>query len=257
MRVMLGFAGELPDLGGARFEAVIQRLADQFRPAPGQAWDRWEHRAADALVEFATNYEQVEVEGPTLAPRPLLVVEVPERGPATVAGIPLPDAMVEALRAQATIEAVLVDDTGVSVARGRGGSALSAKIARAVLLRDGHCRWPGCERRHGLQVDHLVPRSWGGSDGLANLAAVCAGGVDCHGLLAPTDPGCSPATPTNPTGSRGCRSPSGEPANPAPDHKPPDSAPPPRRKRTLTTEQQHVDAVRGRVSRLPRAATSG
>jgi hypothetical protein len=61
----------------------------------------------------------------------------------------------------------------------------AAKIVRAVLLRDGHCRIPGCEARHGLEVHHLRPRSWGGSDEISNLAAVCGSGGH-HGVLVPT-----------------------------------------------------------------------
>ena len=59
---------------------------------------------------------------------------------------------------------------------------MSDKRRRAVLRRDGHCRWPGCRRRLGLQVHHLVPSSWGGSDEVANLAAVCPAH---HALLIP------------------------------------------------------------------------
>src|SRR5262249_29876694 len=98
-RGMLQVRRALADVDGARFEAVIGRIAEQRRPAKGQPWAPWEHRAADALVELAERYEQVEV--PAAAPKPLLVVEVPLDGPAEIAGIPLPDAMVEQLRAQA------------------------------------------------------------------------------------------------------------------------------------------------------------
>ena len=48
-----------------------------------------------------------------MAVKPLLVVQVPLSGPAEVAGVPLPDAMVEQLRANASIEPVLVDETGI------------------------------------------------------------------------------------------------------------------------------------------------
>ena len=176
-RGMLGFAGELPDIDGARFEATINRMIDRMRPAKGEAWDSREHRAADALAELCTRFEHAAESASQ--PRPLLVVEVPLHGPAEVAGIPLPDAVVESLRANASIEPVLVDD-GVPVAHGTRRTALSPKIVRAVLLRDGHCRWPGCERRNGLQVHHLVPRSRGGGDELINLAAVCTGGGTGH-----------------------------------------------------------------------------
>jgi hypothetical protein len=58
-----------------------------------------------------------------------------------------------------------------------------------VLLRDGHCRCGTCDRRHGLQIHHLWPRSWGGTDDIANLAAVCTGGgTDHHTKLVPHGP---------------------------------------------------------------------
>ena len=58
-----------------------------------------------------------------------------------------------------------------------------------MRLRDGHCRWPGCDRLTGLQVHHLWPRSWGGDNEKTNLGTVCAGGAtDHHGQLAPQGP---------------------------------------------------------------------
>ncbi|MFI5047961.1 MAG: DUF222 domain-containing protein [Acidimicrobiia bacterium] len=198
---MLCVRGELPDLDGARFEATINRMVDRMKPAKGEAWDTRDHRGADALVELCERYEHVEV--PAASPRPLLVVEVPLHGPAEIVGIPLPDAMVESLRARASIEPVLVDDDAALVAGGVRGSALSPKIVRAVLLRDGHCRWIGCERREGLHVHHLVPRSWGGSDDPSNLAAICSGGgTDHHPFLIPNGPWALVGNPNLPDGLR-------------------------------------------------------
>jgi Domain of unknown function (DUF222)/HNH endonuclease len=199
---MLGFAGELPDIDGALFEGTINRMIDRMRPAPGQAWDSREHRGADALVDLCTRFEHSDTEAPTMGVRPLLVVEVPLQGPAEIAGVPLPDAMVEQLRAQASVEPFLVEDAA-TVARGARRSALSPRITRAVLLRDGHCRWPGCERRTGLQVHHLMPRSWGGTDDIANLAAVCTGGgSDHHSKLVPHGPWALTGNPNRPDGLR-------------------------------------------------------
>ncbi len=204
-RGMLDFRGELPDIDGARFEATVNRLIDRMRPAKGEPWDSREHRGADALVELCERFG--DVESPVARSRPLLVVEVPLQGPAEVVGIPLPDAMVESLRAQAALDPVLVDD-GTVRACGTKAGALSAKIARAVLLRDGHCRWPGCERRTGLQVHHLVPRSWGGDDELANLAAVCTGGgTDHHARLVPHGAWVLGGNPNRPDGLRLTRHP--------------------------------------------------
>ncbi len=196
---MLHLRGELPDVDGARFEATINRMIDHMRPPKGQAWDSREHRGADALSELCDLYETVDA--PAAAAKPLLVVEVPMTGPAEVAGIPLPDAMVERLRANARIEPVLVGGDGLAAAVGARSTTLSPKIIRAVLLRDGHCRIPGCENRHGLEVHHLRPRSWGGTDDIAGLAAVCRS-AGHHGLLVPTGKWALVGNPNQPDGLR-------------------------------------------------------
>jgi Domain of unknown function (DUF222)/HNH endonuclease len=196
---MLQVRAALADVDGARFEATIQRMTDRMKPAKGRAWSSWEHRGADALVELCDVYESAEP--PTAAAKPLLVVEVPMSGPAEIAGIPLPDAMVEQLRANARIEPVLVDADGVPVTVGRQTTALSPKIVRAVLLRDGRCRCGNCEHRHGLQVHHLRPRSWGGSDDPANLAAVCIPGGH-HQMLVPHGRWALVGNPNRPDGLR-------------------------------------------------------
>ncbi|MDQ1430251.1 MAG: hypothetical protein QOF40_853 [Actinomycetota bacterium] len=143
-----------------------------MRPAKGQAWDSFEHRAADALVQLCEPHA-VEDETPTLAVKPVVQVLVPEHGPAEIAGIPIADSLLEQLRANASIEPVLVDVDGVPLAVGRRTTAISPKILRAVLLRDGSCRC-GCGLRHRLHVHHLRPKSWGGTDDPSNLATIAA-----------------------------------------------------------------------------------
>src|SRR5262249_22743790 len=144
--------GALPDVAGARFEATIQTLTEGMRPPKGSPWDTWEHRAADALVLLAEREATSRDDGPpTDAVPPTRVVEVPLQGPAMLAGIPLPDSLVEPLRANASLDAVLVDDTGQVLDRAARRPAISPRMRRAVLARDGHCRVPGCTRRHGLE----------------------------------------------------------------------------------------------------------
>ena len=182
---MLDGRFSLPDIDGAVFEAVFDEMIERMRPARGQPWASREHRGADALVELCRTYadrDANERHTPTSGNRAHFIVHVPREGPATVAGIPLPDAMVEALRADAKIEPVLVDHDGNPVAVGRTESVLSEKDKRVVKQRDGKCRWPGCDRRVGLQVHHLWPKIWDGPDEKWNLAAVCA---IHHAQLAP------------------------------------------------------------------------
>jgi hypothetical protein len=169
---MLHLHGQLPDVMGATVEATIQKLTEQMKPAKGQVWDSFEHRAADALHQLCDQPEAKD-ETPTLATRPVLQVHVPRSGPAEIAGIPIADSLLEQLRANASIEPVLVDDDRVPIFVGKRTTAISPKVLRAVLLRDGSCRC-GCGLRHGLHVHHLRPRSWGGSDDPSNLATIAA-----------------------------------------------------------------------------------
>jgi hypothetical protein len=188
---MLQLRGQLPDLMGATFEATIIAVTEQMKPAAGQPWTPFEQRAADALLALCEPASGASDEGdgdaPSLAPLAGVQVAVPVHGPAEIAGIPIADSVVEQLRANASITPVLVDDDGTVLRIGRAAPAISPKLRRAVLLRDTRCRVPGCGRRRGLQVHHLVPRTYGGTDEISNLAAVCPAHhrlLIPHGLLA-------------------------------------------------------------------------
>jgi hypothetical protein len=157
-------------------------MIEKMSPGPGQPWDTREHRGADALVELCRLWASRDHDAPTTGAAPHFIVEVPLTGPATVAGVPLPDAMVERLRAQARIEPVLMGEDGQRIVVGKTETALREKKKRVVRQRDGHCRYPGCDRRIGLQVHHLWPSSWGGTDEIYNLATVC---THHHAQLAP------------------------------------------------------------------------
>jgi hypothetical protein len=72
---------------------------------------------------------------------------------------------------------------------------VSPKLTRAVVLRDHHCRI--CGRTYGLQIHHLRPRSWGGTDEISNLAAVC---TSDHPDLVPHGPWALVGNPNQPDG---------------------------------------------------------
>jgi hypothetical protein len=185
---MFRFAGAgLPDVDGALVESVLTHMVDRMKPAKGQRWESRAARTADALVELARNYADVHA---VEHPAPLFVVHIGQEGPAEICGIPLPQGLVEKLRASAKVKVVVDDDDGHEIVGSRAAPSLSPRIRGAVLRRDGHCRWLGdCDRRHGLQVHHLWPKSWGGSDDQSNLAGVCVGGgTDHHTDLAPHGP---------------------------------------------------------------------
>ena len=135
---MFRFAGAgLPDVDGALVESVLTHMVDHMKPPKGRAWESRAARTADALVELARNYADVHA---VEHPGPWYVVDVPVEGPATVCGIPLPEGMVEKLRASAKIKPRLVDEHGTEVARGKAAPSLSPRVRESVLRRDGHCR---------------------------------------------------------------------------------------------------------------------
>ena len=157
-----------------------------MKPAKGERWESRAARTADALVELVRNYADVHA---LEHPAPLFVVHIGREGPAEICGIPLPEGMVEKLRASAKIKVVVDDDDGHEIVRGRAAPSLSPRVRESVLRRDGHCRCGDCDRRHGLQVHHLWPKSWGGTDDQSNLAGACVGGgTDHHTDLAPHGP---------------------------------------------------------------------
>jgi hypothetical protein len=181
---------ELPlEHGGAEVESFFDQVAERMHPAKGQPWAPLEHRHADTLLALCALDAPVDgrdaedrAPAPTMAVRPTIVVDVPLEGPAMLCGVPLPDEWVEAWRAEVNLQLRAVDGDGNPVADGPIRKFVSDKRRRAVIRRDGHCRWPGCRRRLRLPVHHLVPSSWGGNDDIANLAAVCPAH---HALLVP------------------------------------------------------------------------
>jgi hypothetical protein len=56
---------------------------------------------------------------------------------------------------------------------GRRTRSIPPPMRRALSVRDEHCRFPGCERRHYVDGHHIVPWSQGGETKLDNLVLLC------------------------------------------------------------------------------------
>ena len=181
---------ELPmEHGGAIVESFFDQVTDRMRPATGEAWEPLDRRQADILIGLCQLESDAEgrdendrAREATVSARVDVHVDITLDGEATMCGVPLPDEWVDAARANARVHLRVMDDDGNVIAEDRARTFVSQKRRRAVVRRDGRCRWPGCGRRLRLQVHHLHPSSWGGGDDTANLASVCA---YHHGLLIP------------------------------------------------------------------------
>ena len=213
---MLNLRGQLADLDGSLFENTINEMIEQMRPPKGQPWDTREHRAADALLQLCQRANQhCDHPTPKRAPKPLLVVEVPLSGPATVAGIPLPDTVVEQLHANATIEPVLVDDHGAPLLVGRRFPGLSDKIAHrgpAAATRTAAAAPATCATASTSTTSYPAP---GVAATTSPTSPRCAPSPATTRCSSPTVPGPWSATPTSPTACAWSATPISPPTKPA------------------------------------------
>jgi hypothetical protein len=179
----------LADVDGALVNRVLEHMAERMRPATGMTWDSLAHRKADALVELARTYADLE---PTGRFR-FEIVEIHQPGlegssevRAEVDGIPVAVETLTALRPDAKIRECRVDNTGRARTTKKPRSALPVDVERQVRRRDRTCRVPGCEATRRLQIHHTDPVcTHGDTHDPAKLAAVCP---HHHQMLEPHGP---------------------------------------------------------------------
>jgi hypothetical protein len=78
------------------------------------------------------------------------------------------------LACDAAVTRVITDARSEPLEVGRKTKVVPPSLRRAVAVRDGGCRFPGCERPPGWCDAHHV-RHWadGGETGLSNLVLLC------------------------------------------------------------------------------------
>ena len=187
----------LPTTEAAALTTALDALA---RPAPARPSDPWgtgraddttppatrdprtpRQRRADALVELARLALAGDDLPDTGGHRPQVVVTVDlERlqrrvgAATTVDGAALSPATVRRLACDAGLLPAVLGSAGQPLDIGRDTRVVPAGIRRALVLRDGGCAFPGCERPPGWCDAHHV-QHWadGGSTALDNLVLVC------------------------------------------------------------------------------------
>jgi hypothetical protein len=84
---------------------------------------------------------------------------------------------------------VAEDETGEPLSVGRKTRAEPPAIRRALQIRDGHCRFPGCTSTR-VDAHHIIHWADGGETSMDNLMLVCRhhhrllheGGFSCERL---------------------------------------------------------------------------
>jgi uncharacterized protein DUF222/HNH endonuclease len=146
-----------------------------------------EQRNADALVELANAYNAGTVTGGRERPQMLITVDV-EQLAKRAGGRALLDTgetitieTARRLACDADIAAVLLNGRGEILDLGRTRRVASDAQYKALVIRDGGCRWPGCDRPPGwTQAHHIVEWPAGGLTNMDNLVLLC---LTHHGLI--------------------------------------------------------------------------
>jgi Domain of unknown function (DUF222)/HNH endonuclease len=163
-------SGQLDPIGGA---AVLAAFAPLARRSGAHDHRDQEQRNADALVELASgggSQAQIQVTSSLetllgLAGAPAAEMEH---------SLPVSSKTIERLACDSSIARVLLNSESLVIDVGRSKRVVSETGRRALVARDGHCRWPDCDRPASRSAAHHVVH-WihGGSTDLENLILLC------------------------------------------------------------------------------------
>lgn len=172
----LALEGWFDSVGGAVVRSALEPLAQPH----GDHDERGrEHRYADAFVEVCGHVQDTGV----LPQRPHLQVTASLDTLRAVAGSPAGDmeysvpvsaATVQRLACDGTITRVVLAPESVVIDVGRARRVVAGAMRRALNARDGHCKWPRCDRPASWSdAHHIVHWTNGGETDLANMVLLC------------------------------------------------------------------------------------
>jgi Domain of unknown function (DUF222)/HNH endonuclease len=87
---------------------------------------------------------------------------------------PIASATVQRLACDCSVTRVLLSQESVAIDVGRSKRVIDGGLRKVLKVRDGHCRWPGCERPAcWCDGHHLVHWIDGGETNLENCVLLC------------------------------------------------------------------------------------
>jgi hypothetical protein len=177
----------------AQDEAAVS-AETALEPAPQEAADvsaktrdrvdpvTWEAELATALVDVSQAY--LDSSPRTLGSGyELVILTTPEqldRAPNGIGGYlrdgtPIPQHIARMLACDCSRVDVEISKSGEILNVGRARRTIPSAIGRALWVRDGGCRVPGCNRRRHLQAHHIHNWADAGETALPNLVLLCTG----------------------------------------------------------------------------------
>ena len=90
-------------------------------------------------------------------------------------GTPVSRSVIEQVLCESNITRIVTGPKGDILDVGRANRTPSRALRKAVIARDQHCRFPGCDRPAGWsEIHHVEPWQHGGPTDLANLVLLCS-----------------------------------------------------------------------------------
>jgi hypothetical protein len=164
-------SGNFDPEGGA---AILTQLNPMTRKSGADDSRSREKRNADALVEMASgggSQAQIQV---TSSLETMLGLAGAPAADMEHSAVPISSKTIERLACDSSIARILLDSESTVIDVGRSKRVVSEPARRALAARDGHCRWPGCDRPASWSAAHHVVH-WihGGTTDLDNLILLC------------------------------------------------------------------------------------
>lgn len=161
-------SGGLDPVGGAAVRTVLESLA---KPSGDHDERKREQRLADARVESVTADSAVQMQVTSSVETLLGLVGAP--GAENEFSLPISAKTVERWACDCSVSRVLLQDSLV-IDIGRAERTIKGARRRALMARDRHCRWPGCERPAAwCDAHHIQHWAHGGSGEIENQVLLC------------------------------------------------------------------------------------
>jgi 5-methylcytosine-specific restriction endonuclease McrA len=167
------------DAGVAALAAIEQFLAaDDKASKPGFPGETLAARRADAFVALVESASAIPEDQP-IHDRYLVSVHVGDgrceitTGSESIDPIGITAEAARRLTCDATLQFVAEDEQGTPKKLSRRQRVARGRLRRALRLRDGGCRFPGCSHRGRIAMHHIVHYTNEGATELSNLLSLC------------------------------------------------------------------------------------
>ncbi len=162
--------GMLDPADGVAFRAALEPLA---RKSGAHDLRTREQRLADAFVDLTTGGRKQTVMLQVTASIETLLGRLGAPGAENEFSLPISSKTVERWACDSSISRILLQDS-VVIDVGRAERTIKGPRRRALIARDQHCQWPGCDRPASFcDGHHLVHWVFGGGGEIANQVLLC------------------------------------------------------------------------------------